>query len=499
MVTRRVISIPSALLTGLIVVCGAYWLVRQRGPVPVPIPTVAITQTPLRPTDSRGDSSLLFRDRAASETGLDYVHAIDTNHPWKMLYLSGFASGGLAIGDIDNDSLPDLFVAGGPGANRLYRQIGPLKFEDITDLADVAATDRWCSGVAMADVNNDGHLDIYVCCYDGPNLLFENLGGGRFRERAADYLLNLTDASMVPAFADYDRDGDLDLYLATYRYENPDGWPTQNPVLGAGPNRRLRSGLEKYYELTNDQFGFGPVGRSDGLLRNNGDGTFSNVSLDAGIVGMGHALSATWWDFDDDGWPDLYVGNDFRDPDRLYHNQQDGTFRDVIVSSIARTTWFSMGSAAADFDNDQRTDFIIADMSATTHFKQKVNMGDMDTNREFLEQAIPRQEMTNALYRNNGIGRFTEVARLAGVASTDWTWAVKAGDWDNDGSVDLFFSNGSAPRVYRCRCSFQRPSNQRQDIVGRLRVTTNDARGRPGILESGRSPVRTCRRRKWHY
>ena len=261
---------------------------------------------------------------------------------------------------------------------------------------------------------------------------------------AWEYGLNLTNASLEGTFADYDRDGFLDMYLLNYRYENPAGMPETAPVRVVGGERRIQKEFEKYYEVTNDSIGYGTVGRSDGLLRNNGDGTFSDVTSAAGLHGAGHGQSATWWDFNDDGFADLHVGNDFNDADHLYRNNGDGTFTDVIRESVPHITWFSMGADAGDINGDQLPDLLSSDMSSTTHFKQKTTMGSMGNNIEFLSKAIPRQYMRNALLLNSGTERFKEAAYLTGLDSTDWTWSVKMLDLDCDGMLDVFFTNGSA-------------------------------------------------------
>ena len=185
------------------------------------------------------------------------------------------------------------------------------------------------------------------------------------------------------------------------------------------------------------------AGQPDRLLRNV-DGRFVDVTASAGIADRGMGLSATWFDYDDDGYPDLYVANDLETPDVLYHNQRDGTFRDVTEAAVPHTAYYGMGSDAADVDGDGSLDLIVADMSMTTHEKAKVLMGDMDEERPVLVHSRPPQVMRNALLLNTGTGRFQEAAKLAGVASTDWTWSVLFGDLDHDGRVDLFATNGIA-------------------------------------------------------
>ncbi len=353
-------------------------------PVPRPEQTLTSHQFPSSAARTPRTPSPLFTALTPETTGIDFVHPIDEDHPLSFLYFSGMASGGLAVGDIDGDQRPDIYIVGGPGKNRLYRQVDDFRFEDITQRAGVDGGDAWGCGATMADVNNDGRLDIYVCNYAdprnesvplSPNLLYINRGDGTFSEESRAYGLNLSDASLEAVFADYDIDGDLDMYLLTYRYENPRGRPKEPPIVIKDGKRSIHPDFAIYYKLTDDEFLYDPAGRADGLMRNNGDGTFTNVSDEAGIFGAEQGLSATWWDYDDDGLPDLFVGNDFMGSDRLYHNNGDGKFSDVIRTAVPHTSWFSMGSDVADLNGDGRLDLLTADMASTTHFKQKDDHG----------------------------------------------------------------------------------------------------------------------------
>ena len=363
-------------------------------------------------------------------------YPIDLKSPHKHLYVSGFACGGVAAGDLDGDNWPDLFFAGAGGKNRLFLNRGGDRFEEKTD-ATIAAEACWSSAVALVDIDNDGDLDAYLSNYDAPNHLFLNDGKAAFTESAAAFGLDVVDASLAAAFCDYDCDGDLDVYLLNNRFYSATGFPDPDP-------EKLSEEQKRYFEFVKTESGkraLNIVPRADKLLRNDG-GRFVDVSKPAGISpDPGHGLAATWWDYDLDGHPDLYVSNDFDDPDALYHNNGDGTFTDVTSKVLPHTAWFSMGADSADINNDGWPDFLAADMSGTTHFKDKTTMGAMGS-RIWVTFKEPRQYMRNALYIGTGVGRMMEGAYLAGVADSDWTWAVKFADFDCDGRDDLFLTNG---------------------------------------------------------
>jgi enediyne biosynthesis protein E4 len=329
-------------------------------------------------------------------------------------YNGGSIGTGVAIGDFDNDGKPDIFVVSKTESCRLFRNLGNFKFEDVTDKAGVGdkgdAARIWKFGATFADVNNDGLLDIYVCRYNAPNLLYINQGDGTFKEMAHAYGLDVVDSSVMAAFCDYDRDGLLDVYIATNMLAN-----------------ESNSG-----------------GRRGYMFHNQGNGTFLNVTDKAGITLHTRSHSATWWDYDNDGWPDLYVAYDYGVPDSLYHNNRDGTFTDVSGSVLPHTAFSSMGSDYGDVNNDGLIDFIVADMASATHEKDQRMMADSRTRLEERPDGattvatFPR----NALLINTGTGHFQEAAFLAGVAATDWTWSIRLVDLDNDGRLDLHVTNG---------------------------------------------------------
>lgn len=386
-----------------------------------------------------------FTRISEAQSGLGVSYPIDLASPHKHLYVSGFACGGVAAGDLDGNGLPDLFFAGAGGKNRIFLNRGNFRFEEPIGDAVIAGAERWGSAVALVDLDNDGDLDAYVTNYDAPNQLFLNDGKAKFTESAAAFGLDLVDASLAAAFCDYDRDGDLDVYLLNNRFYSPSGFPDPEP-------KTLSAEQQKYFRFERTDSGqqvLNIVPRRDRLLRNDGGsrpdgqlGKFTDVSAAAGIsAAPAHGLAATWWDYDKDGFPDLYISNDFDDPDALYHNNQDGSFTDVTSAVLPHTAWFSMGADSADINNDGWPDLFAADMSGTTHFKDKTTMGAMGS-RLWVTMTEPRQYMRNALYLGTGSGRMMEAAYLAGLADSDWTWAVKFADFDGDGRDDLFLTNG---------------------------------------------------------
>jgi hypothetical protein len=341
---------------------------------------------------------------------------------------------GVAIGDYDGDGRPDIFVVGKSDSCRLFRNLGNFKFEDVTEKAGVgdhgADALIWKQSATFVDVNNDGLLDIYVCRTGAPNLLYINQGDGTFKEMAHAYGLDVNDSSVVAAFCDYDRDGWLDVYIATNILD-----------------------IMKH-----------PDGQRGYLFHNNRNGTFTNVTKQAGISGETQSHSATWWDYDNDGWPDLYVAYDYGIPDSLYHNNRDGTFTNVIDRVAPHTSFSSMGSDLGDVNNDGLIDFLVADMAATTHRGDQHMTADYRARTEELPNdstAAPKYHR-NALLLNTGTGRCQEGAFLAGIAATDWTWSPRFEDLDNDGRLDLFVTNGF-------------PRDPGEDVVRRMMKAENPA------------------------
>lgn len=441
--------VKSILAAGLLTLLSAVGCGKNETVPKVDVATTVISAKPLKA--SLAVEGPRFESLPAAQTGIAYVNGIHEDSPFSFLYATALSCGGVAIGDVDGDERPDIFFAGQPGQSRLYRQTGDFTFQDITTSSGIQNVDAFGVGATLFDLDNDGDLDLHICYYEAPNRLYINQGKGTFIEEGATRGTAITDASHTAVPCDYDRDGDLDLYLLTNRLYYPGGQPKGEVVAGYQGRAYIKNEYARYFKISKTTPGAQPgtvnyeydiTGRPDYLLRNTGDGHFEDVTQDAGIFGNDHGLSATWWDMDEDGFTDLYVANDFKDPDRLYRNQGDGTFREVSETRLPYTTWFSMGADLGDLNGDGRMDLLVADMSGTSHFKQKTAMGPMSANVEFLTTAIPRQYMRNMLFLNTGTERFQEAAFFAGLDSTDWTWSVKLCDFDNDAKVDAYFSNG---------------------------------------------------------
>jgi len=378
------------------------------------------------------NGTTLFTELAPEQTGLIIVNRYDDPRMWGDRYqemVFGTIGTGMAVADYDKDGRPDVYVPIKTGGSRLYRNLGNWRFEDVTERAGLEPTsaswtdkikglfggessaegEPWDQGATFADVDNDGWLDLYVTCFDASNRLYMNQGDGSFIEEAEERGLDIRDGSGVAAFCDFDRDGWLDLYLQTNM-------------------------LDVQSE---------PEGRPDFLFRNNGKGVFSNVTSRSGISGISAGHSATWWDYNEDGWPDLYVANDFSEPDKLYQNLKDGKFKDVLESTVPHMPYYSMGADLGDVNNDTRIDFFVADMAPSTHEKDQRGMA-VSRARELgkgLDEETP-QRMRNALYLNTGLEQMLEAAWMHGIAQTDWTWSTRFEDLDNDGFVDLHITNG---------------------------------------------------------
>jgi len=376
----------------------------------------------------------LFQQLDVSATKIDFINQLNENESFNIIqFLYYYNGGGVAVGDLNNDGLPDLYFTANQLPNKLYLNKGKLQFEDITEKAGVAGKGMWKTGVAMADVNGDGWLDVYVCQVGnyknikGHNELFINNGDLTFTESAAAYGLDFQGFSTQSAFFDYDSDGDLDLYLLNHSVHASENY-------GDSGIRQRRDPLS-----------------GDRLYRNDG-GQFTDVSEKAGIYGsrIGYGLSVAVGDLNDDGCPDLYISNDFHDNDYLYYNNCDGTFREAITTSVGHTSTFSMGSDVADFNNDERLDLLTLDMKPEDAFVLKSSVGADPYNiyRYKLSFGYHYQYPRNMLQLNLGKLRgqedvhFAEIGQLAGVDATDWSWSALFCDLDGDGWKDIFIGNG---------------------------------------------------------
>ena len=359
-----------------------------------------------------------FRELPAAATGVNVSNVYNDPRMWGdrfREYTLGALESGIAVADFDRDGLLDIFVVSKNGPCALYRQTAPFKFVECAaaagvDCTNVPAPGAPKTGATVVDINQDGAPDLYVCRNGAPNLLFVNNGDGTFTECAHQYGLDVNDASVMATFADYDGDGDLDCFILTNILD----------------------------------FSKSPQGRRNYLFHNNGNGTFTDVTQKAGIWGLTQGHTAIWFDANGDGWPDLYVANDFETPDRFYLNNGDGTFTDVIDHRLPHVTYFSMGADVGDLNNDGKFDFMVSDMRDHTRRGFMTGMEEIGRGlweMERVPELIP-QYIWNAVYLGTGTDRYQEIAHLIGVDATGWTWSARMGDLDNDGREDLFFTTG---------------------------------------------------------
>ena len=365
----------------------------------------------------------------SERTGLDFRNDLVYDRDFNIYrYRNFYNGGGVAIGDVNGDSLPDVFLTANMAPNRLYLNRGDMRFEDVSEAAGVGGAYGWSTGVAMADVNADGHLDIYVCNsgrFDGAertNELYINDGSGVFTEAAAEYGLADEGYGTHAAFFDYDRDGDLDVYLLNNSFE---------PISSFNLRRNLRH--------VRDSVG------GDKLYRNDG-GQFTDVSTEAGILGsvIGFGLGVTVGDIDLDGWLDVYVSNDFFERDYLYINQRDGTFSEEFTERITSSSAASMGADLGDLDGDGYPEIFVTDMlpSSDRRLKMNTTFESWDVYNYKLDNDYYHQFTRNTLQANRGDGTFAEVSRQLGAEASDWSWGALLVDLDSDGDRDIYVANG---------------------------------------------------------
>lgn len=376
-------------------------------------------------------STKLFELLAPEVTGVAFSNDLPEKLDFNVLnYLYYYNGAGVAVGDVDGDGLEDLYFTSNLGSNKLYRNRGNYRFEDITDQAGVADSVGWKTGVTMADVNGDGRPDIYVSGVDyltmhGRNVLYINNGDRTFTDRTQEYGLDFAGYSTQALFFDYDGDGDLDMFLLNHSTHTERMIGTYAALEGRNP----RAGDRLY---RNDVSHFTDVSESAGVG-------------EKGVDGYGLGVVAS--DFNADGCPDLYVTNDFQGNDYLYINNCNGTFTESIAKETGHTSRFSMGVDAADFNNDGRTDIVSLDMLPEREeiLKTSANAESFNIYNLRLQAGYHPQFARNNLQLNRGNGHFSEIGFQAGVSATDWSWSALFADLDNDGRKDLFITNG----IYR--------------------------------------------------
>jgi hypothetical protein len=399
----------------------------------------------------------MFTELPASATGIDFENKLEFRQDFNIYtYRNFYNGGGVAIGDVNNDGLPDIFFTANMQPNRLYLNKGNFRFEDVTEKAGVGGTKSWSTGVAMADVNGDGWLDIYVCNsgdMEGDNKeneLFINQGLPKkdekagstelqipiFTEKAREYGLADPGLSTHAAFFDYDKDGDLDMYLLN------------NSFRAIGSFDLRKNEREKRDSIGGDKL-FRNEAISNGNIQSRTDAAaipFTDVSEEAGIYGsvIGFGLGVTIGDVNKDGWQDIYVSNDFFERDYLYLNRQNGTFSEVLTSQMGSISAASMGADVADVNNDAWPDFFVTEMlpEPEARIKTKTTFDSWNRLQEGARNDYHYQFTRNMLQLNNGDGTFSEIGRLADVEATDWSWGALIQDFDNDGLKDIFVANG---------------------------------------------------------
>ncbi len=379
--------------------------------LPFAVGAEIIESQALAPFSKGEENAPLFHELDADAIGVgEFVNDFNGPYLWTKRwreYILGSIGTGVAIGDIDGDGFPDFFIVSKDEESKFYRNLGGMEFQDITEESGFVDSSDPGGGCAFADVDNDGDLDLYVCYVNGENQLWINDGSGHFTNETEVWGVSTLKGSTAAAFADFDRDGDLDFYLQSNMVHFGDFHESQEDIL---------------YE--------------------NLGGHFEVISDKAGISGVGDGHSALWWDYNEDSWPDIYVANDFDTPDNLYRNNGDGTFTDVASDIIPQSPYFSMGSDFGDINNDGHSDYWAADMAATTREGHLRTVG--NHNYIYMESIgnDTHQYLKNTLLLKLDSDHFADIGFLAGLTKTDWTWAPRLVDLNNDGRLDAFASNG---------------------------------------------------------
>ena len=410
-----------------------------------------------------------FTPLNSQQTGVDFENTLEETEEWNVLsYEYFYNGGGVGIADFDKNGFVDIFFSGNMTPNQLYFNNGDWKFENVTKKAGLThLKDKWYTGVSIADINGDGWLDLYLSC-SGPqerslrkNELYLNNGDGTFTEKASDFNLDIEANTTQTVFFDYDRDGDLDAYLLNHSTEDFQNFDAT------------------FVKKMED------ADAGDQLLRND-NGQFVDVTREAGIKNnpLGFGLGIAVEDFNDDGWPDLYISNDYIEEDYLYINEQNGTFKETLKENIRHISHFSMGNHAADINNDGYSDIVTLDMLPEDNKRQKLLYGpdSYEKYQSMVNNGFHHQNMRNMLQLNNGDGTFVEIGQAAGISNTDWSWSPLFADFNRDGWLDLLVTNGYL-RDYtnrdfmnyyadqRMKASQGLPSDGLMDIISKMEST----------------------------
>jgi hypothetical protein len=389
---------------------------------------------------SKTEKEPAFHVLDATATGLDFNNKLTPTPEFNMFkYMYFYNGAGIGAGDFNNDGLVDLFFSSNQQQNKIYLNQGKLKFKEVTAEAKIPQDGGWSTGVSVIDINNDGLLDIYVCrvgnfetLHSKNQLLIcqgiDKNGVPIYKDEAHEYGLDFSGFSTQAVFFDYDMDGDLDMFLLNHSVHQNGTFGPRSAFLGT------------YHPLSGDR-----------LYRNDGNNKFIDVTKESAInssaisYGLGIAVS----DIDLDGWPDMYVGNDFHENDYMYINQHNGTFKEDLTNRIMHTSQFSMGVDIADVNNDAYPDIISMDMLPSDAYILKRSLGEDEYNTFYMKlgYGYNNQYTRNNLQLNRRNGMFSEIGLYAGVAATDWSWAPLWMDFDNDGLKDLFVSNGIPKRL----------------------------------------------------
>lgn len=403
------------------------------------------------------------------EIGIDFKNTLVETEDWNVLsYEYFYNGGGVGVADFDKNGFIDIFFSGNMAPNQLYFNHGNWEFENVTEKAGLThREDKWYTGVSIADINGDGWLDLYLSC-SGPqertlrkNELYLNNGDGTFTERAAEFNLDTEANTTQTVFFDFDKDGDLDAYLLNHSTEDFQNFDATFVKKMEDPDA------------------------GDQLLRND-NGQFIDITREAGIKNnpLGFGLGVAIEDFNNDGWPDLYISNDYIEEDYLYINQQNGTFKERIKEQVRHISHFSMGNHAADINNDGFADIITLDMLPEDNKRQKLLYGpdSYEKYQSMVNNGFHHQNMRNMLHLNNGDGTFVEIGQSAGISNTDWSWSPLFNDFDRDGWLDLLVTNGYL-RDYtnrdfmnyyadqRMKASQGLPSDGLMDIISKMEST----------------------------